>query len=203
MSVFLAIQGFGSQYIAFYESIRADFCKEPISWDVPPIVLWLDITIYCYIGREIYVLVGFALTLLLYFVVPLANAVEKKEIFPNGVKPSLASYLLMFLIFSSGFWLRSIIQLPFLIVLWFYTLISATRGTKYPDRLKQHHAYMRSCLIIAVPSGIFLCGLFFAMKGIECISCLAHDLLVLILVALYFIVSSLEIKRRRDPWPFP
>lgn len=162
-----------------------------------------------YNRREIYVLVGFALTLLLYFVVPLANAVEKKEIFPNGVKPSLASYLLMFILFSSGFWLRSIILGLFLLGFYLLTLIRGIGISKieYPNRLKQHYSAMRLCLIASLSLSLPWISLFLLGPGyVSCLPkyyCLTHDLLALTLIFLYFIVSSLEIKRRRDPWPFP
>jgi hypothetical protein len=160
-----------------------------------------------YKGREIYVLIGFILFILLYFVAPLG---EGKKIFSDEVKPSLASYLLAFLLFSSAFWLRSLILVVFLSGFYIFTL---TRGIgvskiEYPNRLKQHYSTMRLCLIVSLSFSIpfVVLGLFKEPEYVSCLPeylCLAHDLLVLILVALYFIISSLEIKRRRDPWPFP
>jgi hypothetical protein len=168
-----------------------------------------------YNGREIYVLVGFALTLLLYFVVPLANVVEKKEIFPDEVKPSLASYLLGFILFSSGLWLGSIVLILFLLGFYFLTLIRGIGISKieYPNRLKQHYSAMRLCLTLSLSLSLPLVVLFLfkVPEYISCLpvrcaracACLAHDLLALTLIFLYFVISSLEIKRRRDPWPFP
>jgi hypothetical protein len=197
-----AILVFGPQN---YESTKALCWKE-----VPPsmgmILFFPAKVIVCSIGREIYVLTGLTLTLLFYFVAPLANIVNEKEIFPEGVRPSLVSYLLIFLIFSSGFWLRTTILLAFLATFHSLGLMNYSRGARYPDRLKEHHAHMRLCFKVALPLCIIFVIVYInivrsAIKYIEC--CFLHDLLVLVLVILYFIVSSLEIKRKRDPWPFP
>jgi len=162
-----------------------------------------------YNGREMYVVMGFVLFLLLYFVAP-RLMFQGKKIFSDEVKPSLASYLLVLLIFSSGLWLRSIALFFFLPIFYLLTLIRGIGISKieYPNRLKQHYSVMRLCLIIFLPSTIpfVVLGLSRGPEYISCLPeypCLAHDLLALTLIFLYFIVSSLEIKRRRDPWPFP
>jgi len=161
-----------------------------------------------YNGREMYVLVGFILFLLLYFVAP-RLMFQGKKIFPNGVKPSFASYLLAFLLFSSGLWLRSIVLVLFLLGFYLLTLIRGIGISKieYPNRLKQHYSTMRLCLTLSLSVSLPWVVLFLLGPGyVSCLPehfCLAHDLLALTLIFLYFIVSSLEIKRRRDPWPFP
>jgi len=155
-----------------------------------------------YNGREIYVLIGLVLLILLYLVAPrLANMFQGKKIFSDEVKPSLASYLLVLLIFSSGLWLRSIALFFFLPIFYLSTLGMAISKIEYQNRLKQHYSVMRFCLIIFLPFTIpFIIALGLS-RGPEYF-CLAHDLLALTLIFLYFIVSSLEIKRKRDPWPF-
>jgi hypothetical protein len=159
-----------------------------------------------YNGREMYVLMGFILFLLLYFIAP--RLTNGKKIFPDEVKPSLASYLLVFLIFSSGLWLRSIVLELFLWGFYFLTLIRGIGISKieYPNRLKQHYSAMRLCLTLSLSCSVPCVALFLLGPGyVGCLPkyfCLAHDLLALTLIILYFIVSSLEIKRKRDPWPF-
>jgi hypothetical protein len=156
--------------------------------------------IICNIGREIFVLAGFIVFLLFSLVSwmdpgwwtrPITKSAVKKE-FP-GKRPAYISDFLMFLLFSSGFWLRSkvLAVLVYIFLFYFFTFsraLAAHFRARY-DRLKIHYLLMSLYLFISLPLGIGL--------NAEYISCPVHDLLALTLISFYFIVSISGDKERK------
>jgi amino acid transporter len=155
----------------------------------------------CNVGRDIYtihMLIGLVLLLPFYLTVEEFTKEEKKRgVIPERARPSLISYLLLFVTFSYGLWFGTSTSGLLLLYFLLLTSVNDILSKKYKDMLKRHYISMLICFIISI-----LIIIFFTLIGGPP-ALLWRDPLTAALLLLYFIVSSAEIKRNRYTYPFP